>query len=194
MEVETILSSPDNYRIDYLFKSAEDTSSSFLSIVDSLTKSYVGDLDDLMKDLYQETVKCDATDAELEKYLLELGNMLYFLSSKIESVGVREDLSKLAASEAFNTYYLNSREKDVERKNKTTVAELTAIAEENSKYEKVLNLLYSRVYSQLKMKMTAGYDMVNTLRKIISKRMQEAELSFRLPQSSGLGSNGVMEV
>ena len=40
-----------------------------------------------------------------------------------------------------------------------------------------MNSIYSRVYKQIKLKMDAGYDMVNTLRKVISRRMQEASLS-----------------
>jgi len=110
--------------------------------------------------------------------------MLYFLGSKLETVGVKDDLSKLAAKESYNEAYLSNRMKDAEHRNKTTVAELTALAEDASKYETVLNSLYARVYKQIKFKMDAGYDMVNSLRKIISKRMQDQSLSMYTPRNT----------
>ena len=90
----------------------------------------------------------------------------------------------MAAKESFNDAYLKNRLKDAENRNKTTVAELTALAEDASKYEAVLNSLYSRVYKQIKFKMDAGYDMVNTLRKIITKRMQDQSLSMYSPRNN----------
>ena len=137
-----------------------------------------------MTDMRHDVIENDASDLVLEKYLLELNNMLYFLGSKLENVGIRDDLTKMAAKETFNNVYLGAREKDVERRNKTTVAELTAIAEDASKYETVINSLYSRVYNQIKLKMNAGYDMVNSLRKIISKRMQDASMTFYSPSNT----------
>lgn len=174
---ETVLTAPDKEVVETIISETEDNVQYFLSISDKLVQEYARDFDILMQDLQKDVVENDPEDMLLEKYLLELNNKLYFLGSKVESVGIRDDLSKLAAKEVFNDTYLSSREKDSERKNKLTVAELTALAEGASKYETVMNNIYGRVYSQLKMKMTAGYDMVNSLRKIISRRMQEQALS-----------------
>ncbi len=165
-----------------VLSTTEDNVTYFTSISDQLVQSYTGDLDELMRDLYTDCIKADADDRTLEKYLLELNNMMYFLGPKLETVGIKEDLSKLASRESYNNAYLRNRLKDAEQRNKTTVAELTALAEDASKYETVLNSLYSRVYKQLKFKMDSGYDMINTLRKIITKRMQDQSLAaYRNP-------------
>ncbi len=156
----------------------------FTSISDQLIQEYTGDMDQLMQDLYRDAIATDADDRTLEKYLLELNNMLYFLGTKLEAVGIREDLSRIASKEAYNQAYLENRLKDAENRNKTTVAELTALAEKSSLYETVLNSLYSRVYKQVKYKMDAGYDMINSLRKIITKRMQDQSLSMYQPRTN----------
>lgn len=174
---ETVLNSPEKEKLDELVKTVEENVEYYISISDKIIESYTKDFDVLMSDLKRDIIENDPTDLLLEKYVLELNNMLYFLSDKIESVGIKDDLSKMAAKEVFNTTYLESREKDIERKNKTTVAELTAMAEDASKYETILNSIYSRVYKQIKLKMDAGYDMVNTIRKIITRRMQDAAMS-----------------
>lgn len=178
MSAETVLTAPEKEKLNNIIATTEDTLSYYLSISEKLVKEYTSDFDELMQDLKGDLVDGDPTDAVMEKYVLELNNMLYFLGDKLEGVGIRDDLTKMASKEVFNNAYLESREKDTERKNKTTVAELTAIAEDASKYESILNSIYSRVYKQIKLKMDAGYDMVNTLRKVISRRMQEASLSL----------------
>jgi len=176
--MSNILIDIDKNQMDEVVQTTETNEQYFTGISDKLVTEYTADLDGLMRDLYQDAIQKDASDKELEKYLLELNNMLYFLGSKLETVGVKDDLSKLAAKESYNEAYLSNRMKDAEHRNKTTVAELTALAEDASKYETVLNSLYARVYKQIKFKMDAGYDMVNSLRKIISKRMQDQSLSM----------------
>jgi len=182
--MSNILIDIDKNQMDEVVQTTETNVQYFTGISDKLVTEYTADLDGLMRDLYQDAIQKDASDKELEKYLLELNNMLYFLGSKLETVGVKDDLSKLAAKESYNEAYLSNRMKDAEHRNKTTVAELTALAEDASKYETVLNSLYARVYKQIKFKMDAGYDMVNSLRKIISKRMQDQSLSMYTPRNT----------
>lgn len=174
---DTTLINIDPEILQNLVQETETNVDIFTQISDSIVQKYTKDFDDLMYDMKSDLVQNDATDKELEKYLFELGNMLYFLGSKLEDVGIRDDISKLAAKEAFNNAYLANRIKDAENRNKTTVAELTAMSEDASRYETVLNSLYSRVYKQIKFKMDAGYDMVNSIRKIITKRMQDSSLN-----------------
>ena len=187
---DTFLTNVDTESMNEVFTSTEDNVQYFTDISDTLVKSYTSDMDTLMSDLYTDCIKNDASDMILEKYLLELNNMLYFLGSKLETIGIKEDLSKLASKESYNNAYLRNRLKDAEQRNKTTVAELTALAEDASKYETVLNSLYSRVYKQLKFKMDAGYDMVNSLRKIITKRMQDQSLAMYQPRNNAAVASG----
>lgn len=179
--METVVENPNKEILDKLVQSVEDNANYYTEISDNIIKAYTQDFDNLMLDLKRDIIENDADDLLLEKYVLELNNMLYFLGDKLEHVGIKDDISKMAAKEVFNNMYLQSREKDSERKNKLTVAELTALSEDASKYETILNSIYNRVYKQIKFKMDAGYDMVNTIRKIITKRIQDASLSMYSP-------------
>ena len=78
----------------------------------------------------------------------------------------------------YTLFYLDNQVKDTDKKNKTTIAENQAVAEEASKYESAVNSIYDRSYKIIKFKIDAGYEFVNTLRKVISRRMQETELSM----------------
>lgn len=163
--------------VNEVVKSTEENSQYFTNISDSLVLGYTSDLDQLMIKIHVDTVENEATDAQLEKYILELSNALYFIGSRLESMGIKDDLSKLAAKQVYNEAYLDA---PVDAKGKKpTVAELTAIAEDSSRYETIMNNIYSRAYRQIKYKVDAAYEMLASLRKVISKRMQEAQLTMQ---------------
>ena len=173
-------------KIDSVVESTEENSQEFTNISDTIVKAHTEELDNLMADMNNDVVKQEASDLVLERYCLELSNMLYFMGQKLENIGIKDDLSKLAAKEVYNDAYLNAPTD--EKGKKPTVAELTAVAENESRYETIMNNIYSRAYKQIKFKIDAGYDMLSSLRKIISKRMQEAQLSM-LPRMAGDGLN-----
>ena len=132
-----------------------------------------------MQNIYTDIVvsKGDYNPNLLDMYCLELTNILYFMQQKLEDIGLKEDISKALAQEQYNKAYLDNQVKDASKTNKTTVAELTAIAQEESKKEQIITFVYDRCYKLFKAKIDSGYEMVNTLRKIITKNIQEMSLS-----------------
>ena len=164
-------------QIDELVRETEENVTYFTNISDSLVLGYISDLDKLMIRVHVDTVENEATDDQLEKYILELSNALYFIGSRLEAMGIKDDLSKLAAKQVYNESYLDA---PVDAKGKKpTVAELSAMAENDSRYETIMNNIYSRAYRQIKYKVDAAYEMLASLRKVITKRMQEAQLAFQ---------------
>ena len=153
----------------------EEKADYFNSVYAEIIKTYAGDLDNLMNWIYASIIQPDVP-AELdllEKAFLELSNCVYFTYENLERVGIFDTLSKASYKEVYNDAYINNIEKDGEKRNKKTVAELTAIAESESQYESVLNDIYSAAYTVIKNKITAAQTMISTLSKIISRRMQE---------------------
>lgn len=175
--MSTILTSKDSQKITDLIASGIENEEYYINICNSLVSEYAAGLDELMNKFYNDCVVSEASDQELEKYLFELNTNVYFLSAKLESTGIKQDLSKIAMKESYNLEYLDAKFKAETAKIKTTVAELSSIAEEKSKYDTVLNSLYSRVYSTIKSKIDACYDTISSIRKIISKRMQDVALN-----------------
>lgn len=121
---------------------------------------------------------------ELEKDCLKLSNLLYFMGDRLENIGIKADLSDAARKEVYNKAYLNNQVKDVEKKNKTTVAECQAVAEEASKYETVVNSIYERAYKIIKYKIDAANKLIDVIRKVITKRMNDDTVNYQLSRVS----------
>lgn len=187
---QTFLNNIDEQKVADLLDQTNDNVRYFTEVSDQVVKSYTDDLDSLMQDLYIVVTQQDAPSTDvLERYYLELTGLLYFMGERLERLGVQEDISKSAAKEVYNKAYLNNQIKDVDKKNKTTVAENQAVAEENSKYEATVNTIYSRAYKQVRYKIDAAYEMINTLRKIITKRMNEDQAGSFNPKTNFGGSH-----
>ena len=175
----TYLDNVDTVKVDELLQATGKNVEYFNTVTKQVTEAYSTHLDKLMQDFYQRHKEIkDVPTAELENLYLELTNLLYFMGDKLEQLGIHDDMSKAARQEVYNKAYLDNQVKDTDKKNKTTVAENIAVAENAAQYESVVNSIYARAYKILKYKIDAGYEMVNTLRKIISRRMQEVDLSM----------------
>lgn len=144
-------------------------------IGNKIISRYTSSLEDVMRRIYENVVSKngDYDPQLLDQYCLELTNVLYFMQQNLEDIGLKEDISKALAQEQYNAAYLDNQVKDATKTNKTTVAELTAIAQEQSKKEQVITFIYNRSYKLFKAKIDSGYEMVNSLRKIITKNIQE---------------------
>lgn len=182
--MDTFLNNIDTVKVDKLFNETELNVKYFNNVCAKVVSSYSEPLDNLMKDLYVECIKNKDTSIEkLEEYYLELSNMIYFMIDKLEQLGVYADMSESASKEVYSKNYLaSSGLKDAQGKSKSTVAELQAKASEASQYESVVSSIYDRAYSILKGKISAGQDMMNTIRRILSTKTEEMKMSIYGPK------------
>lgn len=174
---ETLLANVDEEKVKELMKDTDNNVEYFNNVATETANKYTEVLDNLMKIIYGGVVKNNATDEQLEKYYLELTNVVYFMGDKLEQLNISGDMAKASEKEVYNKAYLSNQIKDSEKKNKTTVAENQAVAEQESQYEAVVSSIYEHAYKMVKFKIDAAKDMINTLRKVISRRMQEQQLS-----------------
>lgn len=184
----TFLNSVDTDKVELLMQETDSNVVYFEQTFSKVVKSYSEALDNLMSDLYVDCIKNDnPDDVTLEKYFLELANMLYFMVEKVEKLGIYDDMSKSAAKEIYSKAYLDNQVKEsITGKNKTTIAELQATAELKAQYPLVVNNIYSRAYTTLKNKISSAQDMLSTLKKIINGRQQEKANDF---YSKNIGGN-----
>lgn len=185
--METYLDNIDVEKVETILKSTEQNVKYFNDTCDKVVKSYSSSLDSLMKDLYVDCVMNKNPSIEtLEQYYLELSNMIYFMIEKLEQLGVYADMSESASKEVYSKAYLDlSLDKDEKGKSKATVAELQAKASVSSQYESVVSSIYERAYKIVKGKVTSAQDMVNTLRRILSTRTSEMQLTIAGPNRVG---------
>lgn len=181
MAYTTFLNNVNKEKVKELMSKTADNVAELDNVLENVVASYSAELDEVMSTYPYKQLGNLETD-ELEAYCLELSNLLYFMGAKLEQLGIHNDMSKAAKQEVFNKAYLANQ--TIEGSKKPTVAENTAIAEQTAQYETVVNNLYDRAYKILKFKIDAAFEMVGTLRKIISRRMQEFDFSKYQPKNN----------
>ena len=137
--------------------------------VNKCIDQYSGELDNYMSILDKDLATDVAlTDEELDRVASNLSTLIYFASSGCEVMGIRDDISKSMYKEAYNTARALQTTGTVQDKN--TQAELDAMEEH------IVHVIYSKAYRQLKAKVEAAQEMLATVKKIITRRISEAEL------------------
>ena len=152
-----------------IMKKVDNISDTIKEISDKLVTKYCDDLDDLMIDIKSILTNDAMTDSYLETAILDLANTLYFTGSAQEDLGIKEDICKAIRQEVYS--------KAREQATGKTVADKTAQAELIAQAETMTLSIYSRAYKKVKLRMDAGYEMLNSLKKVMNKRITEMELS-----------------
>ena len=148
----------------------EEYSRSIDTHVDSIINNYCEELDDYMNKVdtkLREGKKM--TDSQLEDIAVNLSSLIYFVSVGCEDLGVRDDISKSIYKEAYN----NARS----QLTSGTVADKNVQAELDTLEEHVVNVVYNKSYKKLKAKVESAQEMLATIKKIMTRRISEMELS-----------------
>lgn len=154
-----------------LLDKVEQNSAELDKIIKEIIEIYSGELDEYMTFVIG-IVRNDEqppTDAELDDFALRLSSLIYFTSVGAEQMGIRDDLSHSIYKEAYNAARALQKTGTVADKN--TQAEIDATA------ERIVHIVYSKAYKILKAKVDSAQEVLSTVKKIISRRMSEYELS-----------------
>lgn len=153
-----------------IMNKVDNTSNIIKEISDNLVENYCAELDTIMNELHNllGSSKELSTDT-IQDYILYLANILYFTGSAQEDLGIKEDTCKAIRQEVYS----KAREQSTGK----TVADKTAQAELIAQAETMTLAIYSRAYKKVKLRMDAGYEMLNSLKKVMNKRITEMELS-----------------
>ena len=153
-----------------IMQNVDNISDTIKEISDKLVEKYCGELDEEMKKIGNLLIcSQNMTDNELDFEILNLANILYFVGVGQEDLGIKEDTCKAIRQEVYS--------KAREQATGKTVADKTAQAELIAQAETMTLAIYSRAYKKVKLRMDAGYEMLNSLKKVMNKRITEMELS-----------------
>ncbi len=157
-------------KVDEVKSRVEKNSQVLTEIVDEIAKPYSEDLDKYVK--FISTVLADGTnpptDEELEDMCMNLSAKIYFLSGACEQLGLKDDISKAIKNEVYNT-----KRDEI----KGTIADKDAYAELESQQEQITNICYSRAYKTIKAKVDNAQELLQSCKKVLSRRISELELS-----------------
>lgn len=149
----------------------ESNSETVDDIVADIIKPYCKDLDKYVE-FIRECLKDGEnppTDVELDDFCLNLSTLIYFAGGMCEQLGIRDDISRAVWKEMYHT-----NRSELER---GTVADKDSLAELSSQQEQITNVCYARAYKIMKSKVGNAQELLQSCKKVISRRMQEQELT-----------------
>lgn len=139
-------------------------------IVDRIIEKYTKQLDDYMD--FIKTLLADGnnrlTDGELEDITVNIPVLLYITGNGQEAIGVKEDVAKAFKAELYNKMYGEAE---------GTVADKQAIAELETRSELLVEIAYKRAYRKIKLKIDLANETLQSIKKVLTRRMQDADIS-----------------
>lgn len=109
------------------------------------------------------------TDQELDDMCINLATRIYFAGGMCEQLGIRDDIGKAVYKEMYHTSRASI--------DKGTVADKDSLAELASQEEFVVSSAYTRSYKTMKAKVENAQELLQSIKKVIGRRMQETELT-----------------
>lgn len=139
------------------------------NVVNDIILNNCKELDDYI--IYVKSILTDDNTVPtplLEDMTLSLPVLLYQIGEVLEKIGIKEDIAKAIKTEMFNNYVLNGQGKVTENK---------LVAEIETQMESISLVIYQRAYNSIKSKMDLGLQLLQSVKKILSKRITELEVS-----------------
>ena len=151
-----------------------DRVESLTAVVRDMVKSIVDeacvDLDKYMKQI--DEILCDkdnpVSDEELEDFTLNLPSLLYLVSSRREELRIKEDVAKAVHKDVYNR---------VREKAQGTVADKDTAADLAAQSEAITVIVLQRAGSTIKTREEAAWEMLNSVKKVLTRRTAELELT-----------------
>lgn len=159
----------DKDKTDKIIDRVDENSELVEELVNKLVQHYCGPLDDYMHIIDEILTKQEVpvTDEQLDDFTLNLPALLYFTSEAQESLGIKEDVSNAIRSDVFNK---------VREKASGTVADKDTAAELASQSEAIVAIAYKRAYRKVKLRVESAYEMLNSIKKVMTRRITAKEL------------------
>ncbi len=149
----------------------ETNSKTINDIVNDIIHPYCKDLDNYVAFIWDCLAdgQNPPTDAELDDFCMNLSTYIYFAGGMVEQLGIRDDIAKAVYKETYHT----SRS----TQDKGTVADKDSIAELNSQQELLTSICYTRAWKTMKAKVENAQELLQSCKKVLSRRMTEMELT-----------------
>lgn len=159
-----------DFNFEEMNKSITENSHILDNLVDKIVSSYCKELDEYVSYIKKLLDNQDEPiqDIELEDFTLTLPTLLYFISDAQETLGIMEDVSKAFEKDKYN---------DVLSRSSGTVADKKALAELHTQNESLMRIVYGRAYKKIKLRYDSAYELLQSVKKVLNRRIAELELS-----------------
>ena len=143
------------------------------AIVNQVVSNYCAELDKFIERIYSlvSNKSIDVPDVDIEYMILQLPCLMYFASNKLEQLGLREDIARGAEKEKYNNILLSTEGKVLEKE---------SAAEMGCQEEALITAINSRAYRKIKSRLEYASATLESLKKVLTNRISDKELSGRL--------------
>lgn len=171
MKSDILAKEIDTDKIKDIQKRIENNSKLIDEIVTNLVNDYCKQLDDYIKFIQSvlQDIEHPPTDLELDDFVMNLPVLLFFVGQGQESLGVKLDTAKAIKQEKYNSIYNNLT--------KGTINDKQSKAELEVQEEEIVRIAYDRAYKIIKYKLEMGNELLQSVKKVISRRTAEISLS-----------------
>lgn len=160
----------DPERMSNVSERVDNLSKEVIDMADRIANDVCADLDAYMQSIDEILVNQQVliSDYQLEAFVLNLSSLLYLVSDAQENLGVKEDVSRAIQKEVYNR---------VREKAQGTVADKDTAAELQCQEESITTIVYARAYKKVKLRVEAASEMINSIKKVMTRRIAEMEMS-----------------
>lgn len=167
----TQLYKDDPQNLKAVQKHIDENSDLVINMVDDIVKQCSSELDNYVE--YVRSILSDSnhtvTNSILEDITIALPIILYNVNDIEENLGIKEDIAKANKSELYNSIYSSLMT--------GTVADKTAIAETETQAETMMYVIYQHAHKKIRAKNELGLELLQSVKKVLSKRITELEIS-----------------
>ncbi len=164
----------DKKEIDGIIYNTENNSEYIQSLVDELVVKCCDKLDGYIEYVSKQMNDPDyeLTSKQLDDIIMTIPAMLYYVGTQQERLGIQRDVSKASRDLLYNKIYSETS---------GTAGVKKATAETELFNEDMVTTVYKSAYETIKAKVSFALELLQSAKKVISRRMAELELSKSNP-------------
>ena len=153
----------NNERVESLTAVVRDMVKTIVDEACAELDKYMEVIDEILRDSDNPV-----SDAELEDFTLNLPSLLYLVSARREALKIKEDVAKAIHKDVYNR---------VREKAQGTVADKDTAADPAAQSEAITVIVLQRAGSTIKTREEAAWEMLNSVKKVLTRRITELELT-----------------
>ena len=160
--------------IEGIILSTENNAQYIQSLVDDLVNKCCDKLDNYVEYVSKQMNDPDyeLTSKQLDDIIMTIPAMLYYVGTQQERLGIQRDVSKSSRDLLYNKIYTETS---------GTAGVKKATAETELFNEDMVTTIYKSAYETIKSKVSFALELLQSAKKVISRRMTEIELSKSNP-------------
>ena len=161
----------DEEKVQDIMKSVQENSQYVQNLVDNLVHECCDTLDEYIA-YVRSLLNGEVSNSELDDIVLTIPSLLYFVGTQQEKLGILHDVAKTNRNVLYNKLFTET----VGTINaKKSAAELQLLNED------IVTMVYDHAYETIKSKVDFATEILQSAKKVISRRMSEFDISRSNP-------------